>query len=227
MTQVDDYKSPWKDKDAKMVNDTAYTFLNSYDDEISDLDKIVEASKEPIKDTHVHTTSVGTTSANSVVTEVGIIGRGRPRAISGGSTTQGMIHGGTSIISSNVITHVLTDSSKMIIKSDSFTLHHLKSKTLMIASQPESFLTYDRDVRASSEIGDSRPDHGRIGTPFVNKEIWRFMFTNESINFTKVKVSLMSFRISKASFLFDIFRLYIRFCSPFIFLLFDIIALAK
>ena len=23
-----------------------------------------------------------------------------------------------------------------------------------------------------SEIGDSRPDHGRIGTPFVNKKIW-------------------------------------------------------
>ena len=36
MTQVDDYKSPWKDKDATTVNDTAYTFLNSYDDEISD-----------------------------------------------------------------------------------------------------------------------------------------------------------------------------------------------
>ena len=26
MTQVDDYKSPWKDKDATTVNDTAYTF---------------------------------------------------------------------------------------------------------------------------------------------------------------------------------------------------------
>ena len=26
MTQVDDYKSPWKDTDAKMVNDMAYTF---------------------------------------------------------------------------------------------------------------------------------------------------------------------------------------------------------
>ena len=38
MTQEDDYKSPWKDKDATTVNntldDTAYTFLNSfhYDD---------------------------------------------------------------------------------------------------------------------------------------------------------------------------------------------------
>ena len=30
MTQVDDYKSPWKDKDALTVNNSAYTFLNSY-----------------------------------------------------------------------------------------------------------------------------------------------------------------------------------------------------
>ena len=68
MIQVDEYKSPWKDKDATTVNDTAYTFLNSYDDEISDLDTIVETSKDPIKDNHVHNTSVGTTSVNSGVT---------------------------------------------------------------------------------------------------------------------------------------------------------------
>ena len=29
MTQVDDYKPPWKDKYATAVNDTAYVFLNS------------------------------------------------------------------------------------------------------------------------------------------------------------------------------------------------------
>ena len=28
ITQVDEYKSPWKDKDATTVNDLAYTFLN-------------------------------------------------------------------------------------------------------------------------------------------------------------------------------------------------------
>ena len=42
----------------------------------------------------------------------------------------------------------------------------------MIAPLTEPFLTSDRYVRASSEIGDSRPEHGRISTPFVNKEIW-------------------------------------------------------
>ena len=39
MTQEDDYKSSWKDKYATTVNnmldDTAYTFLNSFNDDIS------------------------------------------------------------------------------------------------------------------------------------------------------------------------------------------------
>ena len=65
----------------------------------------------------------------------------------------------------------MTDSRKMILKSDPCPLNHLKSKTLVIASQPESFLSCDRNVCASSEIRDSRPDHGRISTPFVNKKI--------------------------------------------------------
>ena len=59
MTQVDDYKSPWKDKDASTVKDSAYQFLDEYEDEISDSDKKVDASKEPITDSHVHNTPVG------------------------------------------------------------------------------------------------------------------------------------------------------------------------
>ena len=91
-----------------------------------------------------------------------------------------MISGGTSIISSNVITDVLTDSSKMIIKSDSFPLNPHKSQTLVIASQNELFLSFDRNVRVSSEIGDSRIDHGRIGTPFlyILTEIFEFIQIN-------------------------------------------------
>ena len=53
MTQVDDYKSPWKDKDALTFNDSAYTFFNPYEDEISDSSKQVESSKEPITDNHI------------------------------------------------------------------------------------------------------------------------------------------------------------------------------
>ena len=172
MTQVDGYKSPWKNKDATTVNDLAFTFLNSWNDDESDLSKQVDTSKYPIKDNHVHDTSVGTTNMDPAVTGAGIIGQGGPRAISGGSITQDMIHGGTSIISSNVITHVWTDSSKMILKSDSFLFKPLNSKTLTIAPLTEPFLTSYRYVRASREIGNSRPERGRIGTPFVNKKIW-------------------------------------------------------
>ena len=42
----------------------------------------------------------------------------------------------------------------------------------MIALQNDPTLSCDRIVRASSEIGDSRIDHGRIGTPIMNKNIW-------------------------------------------------------
>ena len=79
-----------------------------------------------------------------------------------------MIHRGTSIVSSNVITHALMESIKMILMSDLF----LKSKTLVIALPTKPFLGCDRDVRASSKIGYRSPEHGRISTPFVNKKIW-------------------------------------------------------
>ena len=88
MTQVDEYMSPGKNKDASTVNDSAYHNSDEYEDEISDSSKQVEASKEPITDTHVRNTSVGTTSVNPSVIRVGIIGRG------GRGITQGIIHGG-------------------------------------------------------------------------------------------------------------------------------------
>ena len=135
LTQVDVYKLTWKYKYATTVNDLVYTFIKSYNDDASDSRKQVQTIKEPIKDTYVHDTSVGTTNVDPVVTGVGIIGRGGPRAISGVSIKHGMIHGGTSIISSNFITHVRTDSSKMILKSDLFPSNPLKSKTLVIAPQ--------------------------------------------------------------------------------------------
>ena len=119
------YSFNWSKTINGSVDFICFDNVTPYYDEISDSDKTVEASKEPIKDTHVHNTSVGTTSVDSVITGVVIIGRGGRRDMSGG----------TSIISSNVITDVLTDSSKMILKSDSFPLDPLKSKTFVIASQ--------------------------------------------------------------------------------------------
>ena len=54
-----------------------------------------------------------------------------------------------------------------------------------------------------------------------------FTFPSEFINCTKVTYSLMFFIISKSSFFCHTFRLYLRLCSPLIFILFVIIALAK
>ena len=56
MTQLDEYKSPGKNKDASMINDSAYHNSDEHEDEISDLDQNVEASKKPITDTHVRNT---------------------------------------------------------------------------------------------------------------------------------------------------------------------------
>ena len=74
MTQVDEYMSPRKNKDALTVNNLANHNLDEYKDEISDSSKKVGASKEPITDTHVCNTSVGTTSVDPAVIGVGIIG---------------------------------------------------------------------------------------------------------------------------------------------------------
>ena len=121
MTQVDEYMSARKNKDASTVNDLAYHNLDEYEDEIIYSSKQVEARKESITDTHVRNTSVGTTSVNPAVIGFEIIERG------GCDITQGTINGGTGIIKSNTVTDVLTDSSKMIF------VNPLKSQTLVIA----------------------------------------------------------------------------------------------
>ena len=170
MTQVYEYISPGKNKYASTINYLAYYESDEHEVEIRDSSKEVEAIKEPITDTQiinrVRNLSVGTTSVDPAVIRVVIIGQG------GRGITQGMINGGTSIISSNVITDVLTDSSKIIIKSNKFPLDSFKSQTFMIAPQNKPTLSCDRIVRALSEIGDRRIDHGRIGTPIMNKNIW-------------------------------------------------------
>ena len=115
MTQEDDYKSPWKNKDATVattvnnaLDDTGYTFLNSFQDYTSDLSKQVETSKEPIKDTQTIKEPItddihifdrvcylqdGPTNMDPVLTGVVIIGQGGPRTISGGSISQIIFQG--------------------------------------------------------------------------------------------------------------------------------------
>ena len=58
ISQDNDYKSPWKNNDAKVattvnnaLDDTGYTSLDLYQTNTSDSSKHVETSKDPIKDT--------------------------------------------------------------------------------------------------------------------------------------------------------------------------------
>ena len=99
MAQDDDnYKSPWKIKDA--------TGLNAVTDS-SDSDEKPAARKEPITDTQTLKEPIkgshlgkrvchsegGSTDMDPVVTGLGIIGKGVPRAISEGSHTQSIVQG--------------------------------------------------------------------------------------------------------------------------------------
>ena len=95
--------------------------------------KDTQTIKEPIKDdTHIFNRfrylQDGPTNMDPGLTGVGIIGQGGPRTISGGSISQSIIQGGKSIIRSKVITHVLTKSSKMTLKSDFFLSTHLRRR---------------------------------------------------------------------------------------------------
>ena len=75
----------------------------------------------------------GPTNVDPFLTGVGIIGQGGPWTISKGSHTQSIVQGGEHIIRSDVITHVLTNSSKVTLECDYFTFDPLKTKTLMVA----------------------------------------------------------------------------------------------
>ena len=59
----------------------------------------------------------------------------------------------------------------MTLESNYFSFDPLKAQILMIAPLAEPSLNRDGDVRSTSVIGASRPNHSRIGTPFMNKDI--------------------------------------------------------
>ena len=59
-----------------MINNSAYHNSDEHKDEINHSDKKVQASKEPITDTHVCNTSVEIVSVKPAAVGVGIIGKG-------------------------------------------------------------------------------------------------------------------------------------------------------
>ena len=176
MSQDDDYKSTWKIKyptGLKAVMDSS----DSDEKPAARKEPITSTQtlKEPIKGSHlgkrVRHSEVGSTDMDNVVTGLGIIGQGGPRAISGGSHTQSIIKGGENIVRSDVITHVPTNPEKVTLRTDYFPFDPLKAQTLMVASLVKPFLTSNGNVRSASIIGSSRPDQSRIIAPGMNEYI--------------------------------------------------------
>ena len=162
MLQDDYYKSQWKIEDAtslKAVTDSR----NSHEKPAARKYPIIDTQtlKEPIKGYHlgkrVRHSEVGHTDMDPIVTGFGIIGQEGPQAISGGSHTQSIIHGGENIVRSDVITHVLTKPDHVTLGNDSFTFDPLKVQTLMVAPLDEPFMASNVKVRSASIIGESRP----------------------------------------------------------------------
>ena len=121
-----------KNKYVSTINDSVYYELDEHADTISDSIKQVDASNEPIKDTHIvngiNNLSVGVISVEPAIIGVGIIGQG---------ITQGVINGDTSI-SSNLVTDVLTNYSMILFNTNTFQLNIIQSETLVIGPQDES-----------------------------------------------------------------------------------------
>ena len=118
---------------------------------ISDSSKHVDASNKPIKDTHIvdkiNHLSVGVVSVDPAVTGVKIIGQG---------INQGVINRGTNI-SINLVTNLLTNSSKILFDTNTFQLNTLQSEVLMIGPQDEYVKRNNRIICTPS---DSRKIRG-------------------------------------------------------------------
>ena len=112
-----------------------------------------------------------TLTENPVVTELNVIGQGRPRAIESGTHTQSIIGGRNGIIQSNVITHLITDHSQMSLKGDYFLFDKNEASTIMLTPFVEAFLTRNQHICTTSIVGASRLNHSRIFSSGMHEDI--------------------------------------------------------
>ena len=128
------------------INDSEYYESDEHVDTISDSSKLVDARNNPIKETHivdiVCNLSVGVVSVKPAVIGVGII---RP------GITQGVINR-VNNIGSNPVTNVLTNSIKILFKTNTFQLDTLQYEALVIETQDESVESNNRIISTSSDI---------------------------------------------------------------------------
>ena len=101
--------------------------------------------------------------------------------IIGQGTIQGVINRSTNI-GSNIVTDILTKSSKQLFETNTFQLNSLQSETFMIGPQEKSVKRTNRIIRTPS---DSRNISGncisRIDIPGVNKDVWSIINTTSNV----------------------------------------------
>ena len=156
-------------KDTPSLNTTSY------------LGKILrqEESELPVDMRPIHQLSsisrnpfiIETLTENPVVTEINVIGQGGHRAIERGTNTQSIIDRSTGINQSNVITQIITDHSQMSLKGEYFPFNKKEAPTLVLAYFVEAFLTRNRQICTTSIVGACRPNHSRIFSPGMHKDI--------------------------------------------------------
>ena len=85
-------------------------------------------------------------------------------------------------MSRNLVTDVLTDSSKILFDTNTFQLNTLQSETLVIGPQDESVNRMNRIICTPSDIRNFRGEHiSRIDTPGVNGYIWSVIDTTSNV----------------------------------------------
>ena len=128
---------------------------------ISDSSKQADARNKPIKDIHIfdiiYNLSVGVGSIEPAVIRIGIIGQGSTQLITNIDTR----------IISNLVTDILTDSSKQLFNTNTFQINTLQSEAFVIGPQ-------DKSVESNRKIictpSDSRKIRGNISVGFTPQE---------------------------------------------------------
>ena len=150
------FQSPILKKDVPTINDYVYYKSDEHVDTISDSSKQVDAKNDPIKETHIvdgiSKLSIGVGSLEPAVIE--IIGQG------------------STPLSINLVTNVLTNSSEQLFMTNLSPLNAFQSKEFVIGLQDESVGGNSNIICTSRDSRNIRVNHSRIGTPGVNKDFF-------------------------------------------------------
>ena len=145
-----------KKRDESTISDSGYNELDEHVDTIIDSIKQVDERNDPIKETHIvdgiSTLSIGVGSLEPDV--IGVIGQG------------------STPLSTNLVTNVLTNSSEQIFMTSLSPLNRFQSKTFVIGSHDESVEGNWNIICTLRDSRNSRGDNSRIGTPGVNKYVF-------------------------------------------------------